>query len=106
MAIVAAAGGKGRNHGMAQPREKAFALTRVIQRIFLEGFRERVACRGADRCNPEVGAESLGVTLRPLLPFRRGVVRLVNASHERRTDNWIGTECVEEVVTELHFLGR
>src|SRR5580693_3127243 len=73
MAVLAAAGREGRDHGVTQPRKHAFALTAVIQRVFPEGPRKRVARGRAYSGDAEVGPESLGVTLGTLLPRRRSV---------------------------------
>ena len=91
---------------MVQPRKETFALTAVIQRVFAQGFRERIACRGAYSCDGEVGPKSLAVALRALFPLRGSAVTLVNASRNRSAYDWIGAERVEEVVVELRFLGR
>src|ERR1035437_4755294 len=69
MAIVATACCKGRNYGMAQPPKHAFTLTAVIQCVFVEGFRERIARRRSHRRDAEVGTESLAITLCALTPF-------------------------------------
>ena len=50
---------------MAQPRKHAFALAAVIQRVFLESLRQRIARRRAHRRDAEVGSESLAVALSP-----------------------------------------
>src|ERR1700674_326259 len=91
---------------MAQPRKRPFALTAVIQRVFVEGFRERIARRGADPCDDEVGRESLAISFRSLFPLRRSALCLVNASRERCAYDWIGAERVEEVIVEPRFLCR
>src|SRR4029077_12440323 len=91
---------------MAQPRKKAFALTAVIQPVFPKGFRERITRRGADRCDGEVGPESLAITLRALFPLRRSILRVVNACRKPCACDGIGAEHVEEVVAELRFLSR
>src|SRR5229473_1292256 len=91
---------------MAQPRKEAFALTAVIQCVFVEGFRERIARRGADRGDAEVGPESLAISLRALFPLRRSALRLVNAGNKGSADDGIGADRVEEVVVELRLLCR
>src|SRR6202171_4086451 len=106
MAIFAATCCEGGNHGMAQAWKETFALTAVIQRVFAEGFRKRVARRGAYRCDGEVGPESPAITLPPLFPLWRSVLPLINASHECGADDGIGADGVEDVVVELRFLGR
>src|SRR5271169_6396776 len=42
-AIVAAASCKSRDHGMAEAREHALALTTVVQRVFLEDLCQPIA---------------------------------------------------------------
>src|ERR1035438_2059155 len=106
VAIFAAACCQGRNHGMSQPRKQPFALTAVIQRVFLEGFRERIARRRSYRCDAEVRPDSLAITLRALLPFRRSILHLANASSKSRADDGIRAESVEGVVAELRCLRR
>src|ERR1700686_4771444 len=106
MALFAAACCESGNHGVAQPWKHAFALTAVIQRVFLEGFSEGVARRRSNRRDAEVGREPLAVTLRSLFPFRRSVFPLVNASRECCADDGIGAERVEGVVVNLRFLRR
>ena len=103
VAVFAAARRQGRNHGMAQPRKHAFALTAVVQRVFPEGFRQRIARRRAYRCDAKVRSESLAVALSALLPLRRGVIRLADASRERCAGSWIRAERVEEVVAGASF---
>src|ERR1700693_5735942 len=89
---------------MFHPRKEAFALTAVIQRVFVKGFRERIACRGAYTCDGEVGRKSLAVALRALFPLRGSAVPLVDASREGSADDWIGAQRVEEVVVEFRLL--
>src|ERR1035437_5905187 len=106
VAIVPTACCKGRNYGMAQPPKHAFTLTAVIQCVFVEGFRERIARRRSQRRDAEVGTESLAITLCALTPFRRCPVRLVDARSNSGTDDGIRPERIKEVVAELRCLGR
>src|SRR5208282_5881628 len=76
MAIIAAACNKGRNHGMAQPPKHAFALTAVIQRVLVKGFRKRVARRGSYRHDAVIGPKTLAVTFGTLIPLRWRIIDL------------------------------
>src|SRR5258708_23339018 len=91
---------------MAQPWKEAFALAAVIQSVFAEGFRKRIARRGAYGGDAEIGTEPLAVSLRALPPLWRSVIRLVNASGQCGAEDGIGADHVEDVVVELRFLAR
>ena len=106
MAVVAAACGEGRNHGMAQPRKYTFAFTAVVQRVFPEGLCQRIARRRGDRCDAKIRAESLAVTRSSLHPLRRRIVRLVDARRDSSTHHRIGPKRVENVAVELGFRCR
>src|SRR6266567_4466644 len=106
MAILTAPRCQGRDHGMAQPRKHAPALTPVIQRVFSEGPGESIARRCGYRGDPEVGPESLAVTGSALLPLWRCIVRLVDASSKCGAHDWIGPKRIEQVAMKLHLRCR
>src|ERR1035438_6084184 len=106
MAVFAAPRRQGGNHGMAQSRKYASAFAAVVQRIFLEGFRQPISCRGSDNRDPNVRPESLAVTLGPLVPLRWSIAVLVDACCRRGSDNRVRTEGVAQVVAEHRFLSR
>jgi len=83
---------------MAQPRQYAPAFAPVVQGIFLKSFCQPVPGRGSDSRNGKVGTESLAETFNALIPLRRRIAELVDASRERGAGNWIRTEGVEDVV--------
>jgi hypothetical protein len=51
--IASAACRQGRNHGMSRPGKHACALTAVIHRVLLEGFRQRITGRGLTAAIPK-----------------------------------------------------
>ena len=86
---------------MAQPRKRTRAFAAVVQCVFLEGFRQPVTRGGSNSRDPKVGAKSLAVTFSALIPLRWRIGQLVDSGGERGADNWIRTECVENVVVYL-----
>ena len=106
VAVIAAPCGQGRNHGMAQPRQHAFALTAVVQRVFFEGLGQRITRGGAYGCYAKVGPESLAITLCASPPVRRCIPGLVKARREGGADDGIRAERVEELVVDLRLLRR
>jgi len=80
---------------MSQPWKHASALTAVVQRVLLEGFRQRITGRGTYRRDSEVGPDAFAVTLSALLPLRDSIPGLANASRERCADDGIRAEPVE-----------
>ncbi len=95
VAVLAAAGSKCRNQGMAEPREYAFALATVIQSVFLEGLCERIARGRGYAGDAEGGAKTLAVGRGALFPLRRGVRGLVESASKSCADEGIRAECVE-----------
>src|ERR1700733_14595971 len=106
MAVVTTACRHRRNHSMTQSPKHAFALTPVIQCVFPEGFRQRVARRRRYHRDPEVGTNSLAIGFRTLSPFWRRFICLVDATQNRGAGDWIRAKCVEEVVPELYSFRR
>src|SRR5215471_17701395 len=88
---------------MTQSREEAFACTAVIQRVLSHGLGEAVPRRSANCRNPKVGAESLAISFRALLPFWGSVLGLSNTCSDCRAHNWIGPENIKKVVAPLGF---
>ena len=89
---------------MTEPRKYASAVAAVIERVFSEGFRQRVACRRANRFDGKVGPEPLAITLRALLPFGRRIILLVNAGLHCGDTDGKRAESVEGIVTNLRHL--
>src|ERR1035437_8148131 len=89
VAVIAAARRQGGKHGMAQPREDSLAFATVVQRIFLEGFCQRITRRCPNRCAPKVRSESPGITLHALIPLWRRIACLVDTGNYRCAGNWV-----------------
>lgn len=89
---------------MTQPREYACAFTAVVQRIVLEGFRERITRRCAGYPDSEVRPESPAVTSHALTPLRRRITGLVDACRDAGADHRIRTEGVEGIVLQPRCL--
>src|SRR5450755_4066856 len=104
MSIFAAARRKCRKRGMPQPRKHSSALAAVIQRVFFESLRQRVAGRDRYRRNSKIRPKPFAVPRESLLPLRRGVISLVDAANHSGARDGIRPKRVEKVIPEFRFL--
>lgn len=97
MAIVAAACGQRRSHGMPQSPKHPFALALVIQRVLPESFRQTISRCRRYRGDAEVGPNTLAerTSALPPLRLRRGCFCLVKARNEHSSCNRVRTERIE-----------
>jgi hypothetical protein len=106
VAILASACGEGRNYGMGEARDCALARTAIVQRVLPQCLRQRIPRRCAYGLDAEIGTESFAVAAGALIPVRRRIFHLIDATRNRGDRYGIRPERIENVVVKLRRLRR
>ncbi len=95
MPVLAYASRNRRNQRVAESVDDAVAFAAVIQSIFPQSFRQRVARCGGYQLDAEYGADALAVSSHALTPLRGSLACLIKSSENHCARDWIRTEGVK-----------
>src|ERR1700723_2549661 len=91
---------------MPQTMADPGAVAAVVQRIFMEKFRQSIACGLGHQVNAKIAGHALAVSADATAPFRRRAVGLLDSAGEGSANKRIGPNRIEQVVAQLFLLRR